>query len=241
MNAIIGFSQLLQRQKLNEFQLDMVGRIFNNGKNLLGLINDILTLSKIEAGRLDMKLEKLNLSSLLNVTIDELRSLSEQKGIILVMQSQLSNNIIVTDRTRLRQVIVNLLSNAVKFTDSGSVRVEVNQVGEDRITIIVRDTGIGIEPENIPYIFEEFRQIDQSTTRRHSGSGLGLAITKWLIQMMGGHITVTSQLGKGSAFRIDLPRIAIVKPATPPPSQASLPQPKVDPVVLPMISPSPPF
>jgi len=241
MNAIIGFSQLLQRQKLNEFQLDMVGRIFNNGKNLLGVINDILDLSKIEAGRLDMKLEKLNLSSLLKVTMDELRSLSEQKGINLVIQAQLSNDIIVTDRTRLRQVIVNLLSNAVKFTDSGSVTVKVKQVGEDRITITVRDTGIGIEPENIPYIFEEFRQIDQSTTRRHSGTGLGLAITKWLIQMMGGHITVTSQLGKGSAFRIDLPRVAIVKPTTPPPSQASLPQPKVAPVVLPMISPNPPF
>ncbi len=241
MNAIIGFSQLLQRQKLNEFQLDMVGRIFNNGKNLLALINDILDLSKIEAGRLDMKLEKLNLSSLLKVTMDELRSLSEQKGINLVMQAQLDNDIIVTDRTRLRQVIVNLLSNAVKFTDNGNVTVEAKQVGEDRITIIVRDTGIGIEPENIPYIFEEFRQIDQSTTRRHSGTGLGLAITKWLIQMMGGHITVTSQLGKGSAFRIDLPRIAIVKSGTLPPSQASLPQPKVDPAVLPMISPSPPF
>jgi len=241
MNAIIGFSQLLQRQKLNEFQLDMVGRIFNNGKNLLGVINDILDLSKIEAGRLDMKLEKLNLSSLLKVTMDELRSLSEQKGINLVIQAQLSNDIIVTDRTRLRQVIVNLLSNAVKFTDSGSVTVKAKQVGEDRITITVRDTGIGIEPENIPYIFEEFRQIDQSTTRRHSGTGLGLAITKWLIQMMGGHITVTSQLGKGSAFRIDLPRVAIVKPTTPPPSQASLPQPKVAPVVLPMISPNPPF
>jgi len=241
MNAIIGFSQLLQRQKLNEFQLDMVGRIFNNGKNLLGVINDILDLSKIEAGRLDMKLEKLNLSSLLKVTMDELRSLSEQKGINLVIQAQLSNDIIVTDRTRLRQVIVNLLSNAVKFTDSGSVTVKAKQVGEDRITITVRDTGIGIEPENIPYIFEEFRQIDQSTTRRHSGTGLGLAITKWLIQMMGGHITVTSQLGKGSAFRIDLPRVAIVKPTTPPPSQASLPQPKVAPIVLPMISPNPPF
>ena len=241
MNAIIGFSQLLQRQKLNEFQLDMVGRIFNNGKNLLGVINDILDLSKIEVGRLDMKLEKLNLSSLLKVTMDELRSLSEQKGINLVIQAQLSNDIIVTDRTRLRQVIVNLLSNAVKFTDSGSVTVKAKQVGEDRITITVRDTGIGIEPENIPYIFEEFRQIDQSTTRRHSGTGLGLAITKWLIQMMGGHITVTSQLGKGSAFRIDLPRVAIVKPTTPPPSQASLPQPKVAPVVLPMISPNPPF
>ena len=241
MNAIIGFSQLLQRQKLNEFQLDMVGRIFNNGKNLLALINDILDLSKIEAGRLDMRLEKINLSSLLKVTIDELRSLSEQKGINLVMQTELSNNIIVTDRTRLRQVIVNLLSNAVKFTDSGSVTVEVQQVGEDRIIIIVRDTGIGIEPENIPYIFQEFRQIYQSTTHRHSGTGLGLAITKWLIQMMGGHITVTSQPGKGSVFRIDLPRIAIVKSTTPSPSQASLPQPKVDPVVLPMISPSPPL
>jgi signal transduction histidine kinase/DNA-binding NarL/FixJ family response regulator len=241
MNAIIGFSQFLQRQKLNEFQLDMVGRIFNNGKNLLALINDILDLSKIEAGRLDMKLEKINLSSLLKVTIDELRSLSEQKGINLVMQVELINNIIVTDRTRLRQVIVNLLSNAVKFTDSGSVTVEAQQVGEDRITIIVRDTGIGIEPENIPYIFQEFRQIYQSTTHRHSGTGLGLAITKWLIQMMGGHIMVTSQLGKGSVFRIDLPRIAIVKSPTQPPSQASLPQPKVDPIVLPMISPSPPF
>ena len=157
------------------------------------------------------------------------------------MQAELSNNIIVTDRTRLRQVIVNLLSNAVKFTDRGSITVEVQQVGEDRIIIIVRDTGIGIEPENIPYIFQEFRQIYQSTTHRHSGTGLGLAITKWLIQMMGGHITVTSQPGKGSVFRIDLPRIAIVKPATPPPSQASLPQPKVDPIVLPMISPSPPL
>ncbi len=241
MNAIIGFSQLLQRQKLNELQLDMVGRIFNNGKNLLALINDILDLSKIEAGRLDMRLEKINLLSLLKVTMDELRSLSDQKGINLVMQAELSNSIIVTDRTRLRQVIVNLLSNAVKFTDSGSITVEVQQVGEDRIIIIVRDTGIGIEPENIPYIFQEFRQIYQSTTHRHSGTGLGLAITKWLIQMMGGHIAVTSQPGKGSVFRIDLPRIAIVKPATPPPSQASLPQPKVDPIVLPMISPSPPL
>jgi two-component system sensor histidine kinase BarA len=241
MNAIIGFSQLLQRQRLNEFQLDMVGRIFNNGKNLLGLINDILTLSKIEADHLEIKLEKLNLSSLLKVTMDELRSLSEQKGIDLVMQAQLSDDIIVTDRTRLRQIIVNLVSNAVKFTDSGHITVETTQAGEDRISIIVRDTGIGIEPENIPYIFEEFRQIDQSTTRRHSGSGLGLAITKWLIQMMGGHITVTSQLGKGSAFIIDLPRIAIVTPTNQLPSQSSLLQPKVDPAILPMISPSPPF
>ncbi len=241
MNAIIGFSQLLQRQKLSDSQLDMVGRIFNNGKNLLALINDILDLSKIEAGRLDLKLEKISLAALLNVTIAELRSLSEQKQIQLVINSQLTNDIIINDRTRLRQVLVNLLSNALKFTDKGSVTVETKQVGDDRITVIVRDTGIGIEPENIPYIFEEFRQIDQSMTRRHAGTGLGLAITKWLVQMMGGHITVTSQLGKGSAFRIDLPRTAVAKPPTPPPSEALLPQPKIDPAVLPMISPSPPF
>jgi signal transduction histidine kinase/DNA-binding NarL/FixJ family response regulator len=241
MNAIIGFSQLLQRQKLTDSQLDMVGRIFNNGKNLLALINDILDLSKIEAGRLDLKLEKISLSALLNVTTAELRSLSEQKQIQLVINSQLTNDIIVNDRTRLRQVLVNLLSNALKFTDQGSVIVEAKQVGDDRITVIVRDTGIGIEPENIPYIFEEFRQIDQSMTRRHAGTGLGLAITKWLVQMMGGHITVTSQLGKGSAFRVDLPRAAVIKAPTPPPSEALLPQPKVDPAVLPMISPSPPF
>lgn len=241
MNAIIGFSQLLQRQKLTDFQLDMVGRIFNNGKNLLALINDILDLSKIEAGRLELKLEKISLSALLNVTTDELRSLSEQKQIQLTIHSQLTDDIVVNDRTRLRQVLVNLLSNALKFTDQGSVTVEAKQIGADRITVIVRDTGIGIEPENIPYIFEEFRQIDQTMTRRHAGTGLGLAITKWLVQMMGGHITVTSQLGKGSAFRVDLPRTAVVKTPTLPPSQASLPQPKVDPMVLPSISPSPPF
>jgi signal transduction histidine kinase len=103
----------------------------------------------------------------------------------------------------------------------------------------VRDTGIGIAPEDIPYIFEEFRQIDQTMTRRHAGTGLGLAITKWLVQMMSGHITVTSQVGKGSTFRLDLPREAQIKLGVPP--APSLPQPKVDPVVLPSISPSPPF
>jgi signal transduction histidine kinase len=106
--------------------------------------------------------------------------------------------------------------------------------------ITVKDTGIGIAPEDIPYIFEEFRQIDQTMTRRHAGTGLGLAITKWLIQMMNGHITVTSQVGKGSTFRIDLPRVAQVKLISQAPSQ-TLSQPKVDPVVLPMMSPSPPF
>jgi signal transduction histidine kinase/DNA-binding response OmpR family regulator len=240
MNAIIGFSQLLQRQPITDSQRDMVGRILNNGKNLLALINDILDLSKIEAGRLDLKLDKFNLSNLLQVTTAELRSLSEQKQIELIVHCNLTNDAIVNDSARLRQVLVNLLSNALKFTDSGSVILEAKELTPDRLVITVKDTGIGIAPEDIPYIFEEFRQIDQTMTRRHAGTGLGLAITKWLIQMMNGHITVTSQVGKGSTFRIDLPRVAQVKPISQSPSQM-LPQPKVDPVVLPMMSPSPPF
>jgi signal transduction histidine kinase/DNA-binding response OmpR family regulator len=240
MNAIIGFSQLLQRQQITDSQRDMVGRILNNGKNLLALINDILDLSKIEAGRLDLKLDKFNLSNLLQVTTAELRSLSEQKQIELIVHCNLTNDTIVNDSARLRQVLVNLLSNALKFTDRGSVLLEAKEISPDRLVITVKDTGIGIAPEDIPYIFEEFRQIDQTMTRRHAGTGLGLAITKWLIQMMNGHITVTSQVGKGSTFRIDLPRVAQVKLISQAPSQ-TLSQPKVDPVVLPMMSPSPPF
>jgi signal transduction histidine kinase/CheY-like chemotaxis protein len=207
MNAIIGFSQLLLRQnQISPQQADMVNRILNNGKNLLALINDILDLSKIEAGRLELKPERFRISDLLATTTEELRSLADQKRLRLSHQSRLDNAYILNDSTRLRQVIVNLLSNAIKFTESGSIDVEVREVSADRIVMLVRDTGIGIAQEDIPRIFEEFRQIDQSITRRHAGTGLGLAITRWLVQMMGGQISVTSQVGQGSTFRIDLPR-----------------------------------
>jgi signal transduction histidine kinase len=101
---------------------------------------------------------------------------------------------------------VNLLSNAIKFTETGRIEIEVREVSADRVVILVRDTGIGIAQEEIPRIFEEFRQLDQTMTRRHAGTGLGLAITRWLVQMMGGQISVTSQVGQGSTFRVDLPR-----------------------------------
>ncbi len=207
MNAIIGFSQLLLRQnQMSQQQSDMVNRILNNGKNLLALINDILDLSKIEAGRLELKPERFRLADLLATTTEELRSLADQKRLSLSHQSNLENPYIINDSARLRQVIVNLLSNAIKFTESGSIDVEVREVSADRIVMLVRDTGIGIAQEDIPRIFEEFRQIDQSITRRHAGTGLGLAITRWLVQMMGGQISVSSRIGEGSTFRIDLPR-----------------------------------
>jgi signal transduction histidine kinase/DNA-binding NarL/FixJ family response regulator len=208
MNAIMGFSQLLLRQKgqLGESQADMVQRILNNSKHLLALINDILDLSKIEAGRLQLKVERFRLTDLVNATTEELRSLADQKHLELVSIAKLENPYVLNDSSRLRQVLVNLLSNAIKFTDEGGVTLEIREVSETRIAIVVRDTGIGINPAEIPHIFEEFRQVDQSSTRRHAGTGLGLAITRWLVQQMGGHISVTSHLGQGSTFRIDLPR-----------------------------------
>jgi signal transduction histidine kinase/DNA-binding response OmpR family regulator len=207
MNAIIGFSQLLLRQnQMPPPQADMVTRILNNGKNLLALINDILDLSKIEAGRLELKPERFRVADLLATTTEELRSLAEQKRLQLTHQARLENPYVVNDSTRLRQIMVNLLSNAIKFTETGRIEIEVREVSADRIVILVRDTGIGIAQEEIPRIFEEFRQLDQTMSRRHAGTGLGLAITRWLVQMMGGQISVTSQVGQGSTFRVDLPR-----------------------------------
>lgn len=209
MNAVIGFAQVLLRQRtapLGASQVDMVQRILNNGKNLLALINDILDLSKIEAGRLELKPEEFDLNQLVRTTIAELRSLADQKQLNLKVHAYLDNPIMVNDSNRLRQVFVNLLSNAIKFTETGSVEVRVSQLSPTRVAIAVKDTGIGIAESDIKHIFEEFRQIDQTTTRKYGGTGLGLAITKSLVHMMQGTITVESKLGQGSTFRVELPR-----------------------------------
>lgn len=209
MNAIIGFSQLLlrqQRQQMTPQQVDMVDRILNNGKNLLALINDILDLSKMEAGRLELKLEELNLTHLVIATTAELRSLAEQKRLVLEVHSTLVNPILYNDPARLRQVLVNLISNAIKFTETGRVDVEVTELSEDQVAIVVRDTGIGISEADLPHIFEEFRQVDQALAKKYPGTGLGLAITDWLVRMMDGTITVKSQVSQGSTFKIVLPR-----------------------------------
>lgn len=209
MNAIIGFAQVLLRQrkaKLSAAQADMVQRILSNGKNLLALINDILDLSKIEAGRLELQLEEINLPELILSTVAELRPLAEQKQLPLEVYTELENPIIVNDSTRLRQVLVNLLSNAIKFTETGSVEVRVREFSPMQLFLSVKDTGIGIESAEIKHIFEEFRQVDQTTTRKHGGTGLGLAITKSLVNMMQGKITVESKLGQGSIFCVELPR-----------------------------------
>lgn len=209
MNAIIGFSQLLLRQRQNPLtphQVDMMERILNNGKHLLTLINDILDLSKIEAGRLELKLEAFNLVTLVRATTNELRSLADEKHLALHVQADLKNPNAINDSVRLRQILVNLLSNAIKFTETGSVQVVLKEISPDRLVFTVKDTGIGIAEKDLKHIFEEFRQLDQTTTRKYSGTGLGLAITKSLVELMQGTIEVESQLGQGSTFRIELPR-----------------------------------
>jgi signal transduction histidine kinase len=209
MNAVIGFSQLLLRQRQNPLtpqQVDMLERILNNGKHLLTLINEILDLSKIEAGRLELKLETFNLATLVSATTEELRSLADEKHLTLQVHADLQNPNVINDSVRMRQVLVNLLSNAIKFTETGSVQLEVKEISPERLVLTLKDTGIGIAQDDLDHIFEEFRQIDQTTTRKYSGTGLGLAITKLLVHLMQGTITVESEVGQGSTFRIELPR-----------------------------------
>ncbi|MBD2518893.1 response regulator [Nostoc sp. FACHB-973] len=209
MNAIIGFSQILLRPKFGQLthqQADMVERILNNGKHLLMLLNEVLDFSKLEAGRLDLKPEIFDIPKVINAAVAEMRSLAEAKNLSLLVQTDLQNPLGFNDPVRVKQILINLLSNAIKFTESGEIWVEVKELPTNRVAIIVRDTGIGIAPRDFKHIFEAFRQVDQTITRKYPGTGLGLAIVDSLVQMMGGKIFLESQLGVGSMFRIELPR-----------------------------------
>jgi signal transduction histidine kinase len=209
MNAIIGFSQVLLRQTkggLNVHQQTMVERILSNSRNLLELVNDILDLSKIEAGRLELRPEPCDLLQLLETTIGQLRSLAEEKNLPVRVHSTLPHSRAFNDSMRVRQVLVNLISNAIKFTESGEISIELSEPEPGRVAIAVQDSGIGIAPNDLEHIFEMFQQLDQTINRKYSGTGLGLAITRSLVEMMGGEITVQSELGQGSIFRIDMPR-----------------------------------
>lgn len=209
MNAIIGFAQILLRPKFGQLtnqQKDMIERILNNGKHLLMLVNEVLDFSKLEEGKLTLHPELLDLAKVINHTVAEVRSLAEAKKLSLLVKIDVPNPIVFNDPVRVRQILLNLLSNAIKFTESGSIWVELQDLGENRIAIAVRDTGIGISSQDFQYIFEAFRQVDQSITRKYPGTGLGLAIINSLVQMMGGKISLDSQIGVGSIFKVELPR-----------------------------------
>ncbi len=216
LNAVIGAINLLQQTPLVPAQQQLADIIFSGSEILLTTISDILDISQIEAGQLELAFEPLDLHQVVQVTLTLLQEAAAQKRL------QLSSWIdpsaprhIIGDATRLKQILINLINNAIKFTDVGSINVRVESVVLDpsshryQILFTVQDTGIGIPPEKLDLIFQPFQQADNSTTRQYDGSGLGLAICRYLCEQMGGQIRVTSQLQLGSTFTFTIQATAI--------------------------------
>jgi signal transduction histidine kinase len=211
LNAIIGVSEML-REDAEALKQDTepLDRVLGAGRHLLALINDILDLSKIEAGRMELQLEPFALAPLIADVVKTIEPLAARNANQVAVQCDAEIGTLHADQMRLRQALLNLMSNANKFTDQGSINIDARQEqegGRDWVSIAVTDTGIGMTAEQMNRLFQEFSQADASTTRKYGGTGLGLAISKRFCQMMGGDITVASEPGRGSTFTIRLPRI----------------------------------
>lgn len=207
LNSVIALSGVLSRrlaEKIPQEEYSYLEIIERNGKNLLMLINDVLDISRIEAGREDVEITKFNVNSAIAEVVVSIEPIAKRKKIELFHKSKDADIIITSDADKFRHMIQNLIDNAVKFTGEGNVTVWAHQA-ENSIEIRVTDTGIGISAEHLPFIFEEFRQADESTSRRFGGTGLGLAISMKYANLLGGTISVTSTPGKGSEFLLTLP------------------------------------
>ncbi|MVM35462.1 PAS domain S-box protein [Spirosoma sp. HMF4905] len=216
LNAILGFSNLLEMTVLDSEQTEFTSFIRTAGKNLLNIVNDILDISKIEAGMLPLESIPFSIPSLADSIRTMLHSAATEKNLWLTVETDPTlPAVVLGDPTRLTQILVNLLNNAIKFTQKGGVRVRIEKRAETaesvRIRFIVQDTGIGMAPDILPHIFERFRQASDFTTRYYGGTGLGLNIVKSLAEMQGGWVNVSSTLGEGSCFTLELPyRIAAI-------------------------------
>ncbi len=207
LNSVIALAGVLSRRlanKIPEEECSYLEIIERNGKNLLTLINDILDISRIEAGREEIEITRFNVNHVIAEVIEMLQPQATQQNIELLHKSKDIRLGINNDNNKFRHILQNLVGNAVKFTEKGNVEIIANQQGNN-VEIIVSDTGIGIQKEHLPYIFDEFRQADGSTTRRFEGSGLGLAISKKYANLLGGTITVESTPDVGSEFTLILP------------------------------------
>jgi GAF domain-containing protein len=210
LNAIIGLSEMIVTNASKfgaEKVLEPLRRVNAAGTHLLGLINEVLDLSKIEAGKLELNPEQVNLTRLIDEVIGTAGQLAEKNKTRLVVDCGENIGPITADPMRLKQILLNLLSNSCKFTNEGEVALQVRRIvdGPDWIELAVVDTGIGITPEQQAKLFQDFTQADSLTARRYGGTGLGLALSRKLARMMGGDVTVTSELGKGSVFTVRLP------------------------------------
>jgi signal transduction histidine kinase len=213
LNAIIGLTEMMVTNAARfgtDKALEPLKRVNAAGTHLLGLINQVLDLSKIEAGKLELNPESVNLAPLIDEVIGTAGQLAEQNKNRLVVEEERNLGAVTVDPMRLRQILLNLLSNACKFTKQGEVKLEARRVanGGDWIELAVSDTGIGMTPEQQAKLFAEFTQADSLTARKFGGTGLGLAISRRLARMMGGDVTVASEPGKGSVFTVRLPGCA---------------------------------
>jgi signal transduction histidine kinase len=210
LNAIIGVSEMLREDAQAAKQdTEPLDRVLGAGRHLLALINDILDLSKIEAGRMELHLETFPLAPLIADVVKTIEPLAAKNGNRVTVHCDGAIGTLHADQMRLRQALLNLMSNANKFTERGAIAVDARQA-DGSVSISVADTGIGMTPEQMGKLFQEFSQADASTTRKYGGTGLGLAISKRFCQMMGGDITVESEPGRGSTFTIRVPRIVEV-------------------------------
>jgi len=217
LNAIIGYSEMLQEEVEDvgdEAYLPDLQRINGAGKHLLGLINDILDLSKIEAGRMDLFLETFEVRPLVDDVAAIVRPLVEKNGNTLVVTCPDDLGEMQADQTKVRQALFNLLSNAAKFTEHGTITLTVQRESDDWLTFAVSDTGIGMTEEQLGRLFEAFSQAEASTRSKYGGTGLGLAISRHFCRLMGGDLTVESVYGHGSTFTVRLPSVVREPAAT---------------------------
>jgi signal transduction histidine kinase/CheY-like chemotaxis protein/HAMP domain-containing protein len=207
LNSIIGFSSVLlgpTGDPLTPDQRMALGKVLKNGQHLLQLINDILDLSKLESGRMTLSAESDDATSVVSSCTMIVEQLIKQKGLQLTQDVQPDLPTLTTDIVKIRQIIVNLLSNAAKFTEKGEINIKVRE-SNGMISFAVKDSGIGIEKKNFNLVFEEFQQVDNSSTRKYKGTGLGLPISRKLARLLGGDLTVDSEYGKGSTFTLTIP------------------------------------
>jgi signal transduction histidine kinase len=214
LNAIIGVTEMLREdaEALNH-DIEPLDRVLGAGRHLLALINDILDLSKIEAGRMELALSSFALAPLIADVVKTIEPLAAKNSNKVAAHCDSGIGTMHADQMRLRQALLNLMSNAIKFTERGAIRIDARQGrenGRNWITIAVADSGIGMTSEQMGKLFQEFSQASSTTASKYGGTGLGLAISRRFCQMMGGDITVESELGRGSTFTIRVPRLVEV-------------------------------
>jgi signal transduction histidine kinase len=208
LNSIIGFSGILQQGltgPLNEEQKKQLGFVYSSAKHLLALINDLLDLSRVESGKMEIFRELTPIGEVVKSVVDSLAVLAQQKNLTLDVELDAPEVKLWIDRQKVTQILLNLVNNAIKFTEHGGVRI-VTETTAEWLTITVSDTGIGIARENLARLFEAFRQVDGSARRVHEGTGLGLYLSRQLVTLLGGRIWAESEFGVGSRFSFRLPR-----------------------------------